>query len=228
MTALRQLLDHADRTELAFEVTLALDGGTGERILEQMVRHPEGRRLIVEQPCLLDTLCDRAALEAMPMESFGRAYLEHIDRYGLEPSKLIELGRATGTDGGPEEPLVRWASHRGSLGHDLSHVLSGYGADQLGEATLLAFNLGQMGGRANLLLTLGASSRAMRYVGLRWLPYILKAWRRGRAAACLNALPFEDLLPLPLDDVRAMALIEPPHIAHPGGVLNGDVAATAS
>ena len=87
-TALRQLLDDAERTHLAFEITLALDGGTAASSLERMLAHREGRRLLREQPSLLGAL-DREALEALPDGSFGRAYLEHIDRFGLEPGKLI-------------------------------------------------------------------------------------------------------------------------------------------
>jgi ubiquinone biosynthesis protein COQ4 len=221
--ALRQLLDDAERTHLALEIGVALDGGTGAGVLERMLAHREGRRLLREQPSLLAALRDREALQAMPDGSFGRAYLEHIDRYGLETEKLVELGRnASGGDGESDDPDIRWASQRGSLSHDLWHVLTGYGADPIGEATLLAFSWAQTGSRANLVLTLGASLRAVRQIGLSWLPYVWKAWRRGRSAVCLAALPWETLLPLPLDEVRAIVRVAPPEIAHPGGVLRGD------
>ncbi len=220
-TALRQLLEDAERTHLAFEITLALDGGTAANSLERMLAHREGRRLLREQPSLLGALGDREALEAMPDGSFGRAYLEHIDRYGLEPGKLIELGRNAGGDSASDDPDIVWAAQRGNLEHDLWHVLTGYGADPLGEATLLAFSLAQTRSRANLLLTLGASLRTVRVIGLSWIPYVWKSWRRGRAAVCLSALPYEKLLPIPLDEARAIAGIEPPEVAHPGGILFG-------
>ncbi|MDJ0786317.1 MAG: Coq4 family protein [Myxococcota bacterium] len=219
--ALRQLLRDAERTYLAYEITLALDGGTGAGILERMLAHREGRRLLREQPSLLDALTDRAALEAMPDESFGRAYLDHLDRYGLRVDKLVELGREAGGDFESEDPDIRWASQRGNLCHDLWHVLTGYGADPVGEATLLAFSWAQTGSRTNALLTLGATARTVSQYGPSWLPYVWKAFRRGRSAVCLAALPYERLLPLPLDDVRAVAGIEPPEVAHPKGVWSG-------
>ena len=225
--ALRQLLDDADRTHLAFEISLALDGGTGAETLDHMLLHREGRRLLREQPSLLDALNDREALERMPDGSLGRAYLEHLDRYGLDPGKLVELGRNAGGDSESDDPDIRWASQRGSLAHDLWHVITGYGADPIGEATLLSFSWAQTGSRSNLVLTIGASIRVLRRIGFSWLPYVWKAWRRGRSAVCLAALPWERLLPLPLDEVRAIAGVEPLEIAHPGGVLRGDMSTDA-
>ena len=223
LAALRRLLQDAERTHLAFEINLALDGGTGATTLDRMLAHREGRRLLRDQPSLLDALIDREALERMPEGSLGRAYLEHIDHYGLEPGKLVELGRNTGGDCESDDPDIRWASERGSLAHDLWHVIPGYGADPIGEATLLPFSFAQTGSRSNLVLSVGASARVLRQVGFAWLPYVWKAWRRGRSALCLAALPWEKLLPLPLDEVRSLAGVEPPEIAHPTGVLRGDV-----
>ena len=86
--------------------------------------------------------------------------------------------------------------------HDLFHVLTGYGTDDIGEATLLAFTLGQVPGRGQALLTIGAGFEVARALGRPWLRYDLRAWRRGRRAVCLACVPWEALLPLPLDEVR--------------------------
>lgn len=221
LRALRGLLDHPDETHLAFEIQDALDSQIHERALLRMLSHPEGRRVYAERPSLREALTDREALERMPEGSFGRAYLDHIDRHGLDPGKLVELG------GGPQrlrsaDPDVRWMGERSQMTHDLWHVLTGYGADPIGEATLLIFSLAQVGGRGNWVLTLGANLRVARERGLSWLPYAWKAWRRGRRATCLNALPYESLLPLPLDEVRRAAGIEAPERAHPGGIARDD------
>jgi ubiquinone biosynthesis protein Coq4 len=73
---------------------------------------------------------------------------------------------------------------------------------------LLAFSWAQTGTRSNALLTFGASLRMLRERGPGWIPTVFRSWRRGRAAICLAALPWEKLLPLPLDDVRAIAGVE--------------------
>ena len=74
--------------------------------------------------------------------------------------------------------------------------------------------------RSNLLLTVGAGLESWRGLrGRRWPRYLLQAWRRGRRAAPLDVLPYEKLLPLPLDAVRAALGIEPPERAHLGGII---------
>lgn len=218
--ALRELLRHPGRTHLAFEVTLALDPDVHERALAQLLAHPEGRRIYAERPSLQAVLCNREALERMPEGSFGRAYLGHLDRHGIDPGKLVALGRETRVT--TPDPDVQWMGERSQMTHDMWHVLSGYGADQLGETALLLFSLAQAGGRANAILALGANWQVLRERGLRWIPYAMKAWRRGRRATWLQALPYEKLLPLPLAEVQRAAGLEGPGQAHPGGVIRGD------
>jgi ubiquinone biosynthesis protein COQ4 len=218
--ALRELVRYPDRTYLAFDIAEFLDPEMSERRLLRMLSHPEGRRVYDERPSLRACLTDRAALEAMDDGSFGRAYLDHLDRYGLDADKLAELGQRP--DALIPDSAVAWMRERGVMTHDLWHVLTGYGADQFGESALLCFSLAQTGGRSNLLLSFGANARGARERGLRWIRYAWTAWRRGRAAVCLAALPYEELLHLPLADVRAAAGIEPPDEAHPSGVVRGD------
>lgn len=222
--AVRTLVKHPDRTELAFEVALALDPDMHERSLQRMLAHPEGRCVFKQRPSLRDALCDREALGRLPAGSFGRAYLEHIERHGLEPAKLVALGSGYATAVERGDPDIHWMAERSQMTHDLWHVLSGYGADDVGEATLLLFSHAQVGGRSNVLLALGANIQVAREKGIRWLGYAWRAWRRGRRAVCLAALPYEQLLPLPLDEVRAAARIEAPETAHPGGIARGDAA----
>jgi ubiquinone biosynthesis protein COQ4 len=219
LRALRRLLDDPDGTQSAFEVFDALDPNTVQRRLTRVLQHAEGRRLLVEQPDLLSILQDRAALAALPEESLGRAYLAHIDRHGLDPGKLVRLRREFDTRSGPRDPALQWFADWTLLGHDLSHVLSGYGADELGEAALLPFSWAQQGGLANAFLTLGAAQRAWKFPDRAWPRYLWRAWRRGRRARLLDAVPYPELLAEPLDRVRRLLDIDPPEQAHPGGVL---------
>lgn len=205
LRALRRLLREPERTENAFEVIAALDPDLMERGLAVMLSHPEGRRLFVERPCLLDRLRDRDALGRLPEGSLGRAYLAHLERYGLDPGKLVALGRSYQGEIRAEDEGVRWFADRSELGHDLWHVLTGYGADPLGETALLWFSFGAFAGRGNALLMIGAALRTWREGGLDWPLHLARAWQRGRSAGCLAALPFERLLAEPLDDVRKLA-----------------------
>ncbi|MGH2900403.1 MAG: hypothetical protein ACRDMZ_17135, partial [Solirubrobacteraceae bacterium] len=52
---------------------------------------------------------------------------------------------------------------------------------------------------------IGAALRTWREAGPTWPLQLGRAWRRGRRAGCLAALPWERLLAAPLDDVRRIA-----------------------
>ena len=67
-------------------------------------------------------------------------------------------------------------------------------------------------------IDVGAALRARSDAGRGWWRYLFRAWRRGRRAGALAALPYEELLSAPLSRVRELAGIEPPERAHPGGV----------
>lgn len=218
MRYLRELVRYPERTGLAFRIQVALDPDMHERALRGMLAHPEGRRVFAKRPSLLASLANRDLLAGMPSGSFGRAYLEHIDRHGLDPTKLVSLGRAHETDAERDDPDIHWMAERGRLAHDLWHVLTGYAADEAGETALLFFSHGHAGGKSNALLAIGAGFKMVQRLGVGWIRYGWQAWRRGRRAIPLSALPYEKLLPLPLDDVRVAARIDPLHTAHPGSV----------
>ena len=54
---------------------------------------------------------------------------------------------------------------------------------------------------------------------LSWPRYLFAAWRRGKRTSLLTAAPYEELLPLPLDEVRRRLGVPPASAAHPSGVL---------
>lgn len=229
--ALRELLADPDQTEKAFEVFLALDGDQEERGFQRFRVHPTGRRLLQERPDLLAMLADREGLRGMAAGSFGRAYLDYLERTGLDPAGLVQLKsafearvRSEGKDVYSLDPARDWFRDRSILMHDLWHVLTGYGTDTFGESALLPFSYAQLGGRANGLLTAGVTIRGGIECGPSFLRYLYQAWSRGRRAAWLVALPYEELLPQPVDAVRAFAAIVPAEVAHPGGIWRADPA----
>jgi ubiquinone biosynthesis protein COQ4 len=234
LRSLRQLLDDPESTEKAFEVFAALDGASEERTFQRFLAEPRGPRLAAERPSLVERLTDREGLGALPPGSFGRAYLSYLEQNRFAAGGLLALKDAleaklrAGRDDLPRlDPLREWFRDRTILMHDLWHVLTGYGTDEMGEAALLAFTLGQLGGRANTLLVFGIAARSLSERRLGFLRYLFRAWRRGRRSGWLNGLPYEELLPLPLDVVRRTARLEPAAIAHPGGILHGRFAPRA-
>jgi ubiquinone biosynthesis protein COQ4 len=222
------LLANPDDTIQAFEIFDALDRTVEERAFQRFVADPVGRRLLAERPSLADALTDRAALGALPVESFGRAYLAYLDANRFHPLGLLNLKttleaklRAEGSPRPTLDAARAWFRDRSILTHDLFHVLTGYGTDDLGEAALLPFSWAQAGGVANGFLVAGVAVRGTLLVGPSFPHYLFEAWRRGRRASWLPALPYEALLPEPLALVQRAAGIPPPTSAHSGGIRRG-------
>lgn len=226
--ALRALLADPDDTIQAFEIFDAVDRTTEERAFRRFAADPVGQRLLRTRPSLAAALSDRAALAAMVPGSFGRAYLAYLDANRFDPLGLVTLERkleATVRARGEERPKLddarEWFHERGILSHDLWHVLTGYGTDDLGEATLLSFGWAQSRGWAEGVLVAGVAVRGTMLAGPSFPRYLFQAWRRGRRSSWLPVLPLEELLPEPLADVQRAAAIPAPLTAHPRGIRRG-------
>lgn len=209
--SLRELVRDPKSTEKAFDVLFAVGRGDFERQYRRFVADKEGRRLLADRPSLVDALGDRTALERMPDGSFGRAYLDYIDRNAFEADGLVKIEHAVRArwekeEGLPELDAPRsWFRDRAIVMHDLFHVLTGEDTNPSGEGALLWFTQAQLGGGANLFLSVGATLQLMRVRGASWLREVVRAFTLGRRARRLMTLPFEELLPLSLETVRERA-----------------------
>lgn len=199
--SLRGLVSDPERTDFVFELIQALGGDSGEKSFQRFIRHPNGRPLLEERPSLLARLSDRSSLEGLPDGSLGRAYARFMGNAGIDAQGLVDAAEQV-PSAGPVDPHRSWFFDRLRDQHDLWHVLTGYDADEAGEAALLPFSWGQMGGRANALLSIGVF---LRKPGddLTARRRMLQSWRRSRRCAWLPALRYEELLGKPLDEVRA-------------------------
>lgn len=220
--ALRSLIEDPERTDQVFEIIGALSGNAFDRAFERFAATREGRRLLVERPSLLAALSDRAALRSMPEGSLGRAYADFMEAGSLEAAGLVaadEMASERLADDRPEDPDRQYFGERLRDMHDLWHVLTGYGRDEAGEAANLAFTLGQVWNLGIAAIVAAGAVVGPKDVGLTWPRYLYRAWRRGHRAALLSAAPYEQLLPLPLEDVRRQLDIEPARLAHPAGIV---------
>ena len=223
LRALRILIRDSNQTDQAFVFLQTAGGRNAARVNARFRSDPRGARLLAERPSLAAALSDRTMLASLPARSFGRAYLDFVERNEFDPVGLADIRKkAFLADFAPLDDEYDWMYDRGALTHDLWHVLTGYGTDELGEATLLWFSFAQFGGFANLLLSVAAAFSAWSSVGLRWPLYLRKSWKRGRRAVWLVPVPYEELLARPLEEVRASLAIEAPEHAHRRGVIRGN------
>jgi ubiquinone biosynthesis protein COQ4 len=103
--------------------------------------------------------------------------------------------------------------------HDLWHVLTGYGRDLAGEAANLSFSYAQTRNRGIGVIVIAAAVLGPWRLDFNWPRYLWRAWRRGRRTLPLAMVAYEELLPLPLDEVRRRLRIDPSELAHPGGLI---------
>lgn len=217
--ALRTLIADPERTDKVVEFLNTIGGSGGRRSFERFCAHPAGRRLLRERPSLLDHLADLDRLRALPQGTLGRAYAEFMCGEELDPDGIIREFREADTRPQEVDPDVQWFFERLDTMHDLWHVLTGYGRDEAGEAANLAFSLAQIPQRGIALLVLAGAVVGPKDLTLRWQRYLYRAWRRGRRAAWLPAVPYEQLLERPLEEVRRTLRIPAAVDAHPEGII---------
>ena len=203
----------------AFRIAINMGGRTMHQRRLAMREHPVGQRLLEERPDLCAALNDMGALAAMPEGSLGRAFHAFMDHPETIPGYMLSglIYRDDWIDSVPMDEELRWAFERWIQTHDLMHVVSGYGADLAGEGLNIYFtggyNLG-ISWRATFWSPFGLAPRLMRpNIGRRrWLGYLQEAWQRGNAARHhlpFESVPWEDLLPQPLDTARATLGLPP-------------------
>jgi ubiquinone biosynthesis protein COQ4 len=200
LTALRALLADPDDTAQVFKIISALSGGTRQRLLRRLRTTPVGQRLFRERAALAPVLEDSARLRALPEGSLGRAYLDFCERHKISASGLI----AASEEGAANDQFTwdeRLVHARMRDQHDLWHVVMGYEADLLGEASVLAFTMAQTQNPAIGLIVVAAFfSDQGDKVTKRKL--IAQAFARGVRAVWFPAVDWEALLARPLSEVR--------------------------
>src|SRR5262245_58730638 len=212
---LREVIRNPEDTDRVFEFFEAVGGDEGPNAFRRLVATEGGRRLLAARPCLVEVLADETYLASLPEDSFGGWYLRFMRSRGFAPSGLLEARERGAGVRVLDDAEHEWLYDRINVMHDLWHVLTGYGTDELGEAALLAFSHAQIPNRSFPLLLAAAVAVGPKSWDLAWPRYLWRAYRRGRRATLLTAAPYEELLPRPIAEVRARLRIEPSGARHP-------------
>jgi ubiquinone biosynthesis protein COQ4 len=170
-----------------------------------------GTYLRQTEPCLPDILDDHAALRRTPKGSLAHAYCDFMEAEGLSAAGLVAESDRAGRPRFPD--LVEWYINRSRDTHDLFHVLTGYGRDALGEASVLLFTHGQAPSQGHLLIGYAGAANIKKMAKGTKAPVfgaVREAHRTGKGAPPLIAQPIRQLLERPLEDVRAELRIPQP------------------
>lgn len=193
--------------------------GSFKGMVREMKAHSSGRQLLDKRTDLGATLDDLPALGTMPEGSLGKSYFDFATSPKALPGYLISgimhMDDAYERADWPNDS--KYVFSRIANSHDLIHMLSGYGADLASEAININFTIGLT---KNVLLRpftvffALVSALALRpTVGLGpWMKAMEEGYRRGRATADrypLYCIPFEDMLQLPVEEVRQRLGVPP-------------------
>lgn len=214
LVALRALLalrrDPQD-TRQVFILGEAIKGKSPFTLLRRFREHPLGRERLRERRPLIDTLRRTEWLASLPEGTLGRTYSDFLAEENLSAQGLVDVSMAGGMtmpdDGSDRHYIGRQLRDM----HDLFHVLSGHGRDELGEVCVLAFSYPHQGTRSfAVIATMGALhlQRALKVRGV--VRAVWQAWRHGKAASWLLVQPMEALLERDLAQLRRELNIAPP------------------
>lgn len=214
--ALYRLLRDPQDTRQVFRLTDALRGSSGVAPYRRFRASPIGEKAIAEQRHLLTALSDHVALSRLPEGSVGREYLGFMREQGLSAEALVAISRDALDSLNQREEGARLFARRLRDMHDLCHILTGYGRDELGEVCVLAFSYPQQKIRSfAVIAALGAlrTSQMLRRAGLPRagaIASVREAYRHGKAAAWLPGEDLEALLAENLIEARRRLGIAPP------------------
>lgn len=208
LKAMKALMNDPEDTAQVFRIIEALSGKNALHNAQRMGRSKAGQRLLRDTPDLLERLLNRSALEALPENSLGRAYLRFLAAEGITVEGLFQASLdGRGIESHELPPEIEFFRNRMRDTHDLWHVVTGYQGDIVGEAALLAFSFAQV---HNLGVGLIASVAFLRGPHNELRREILRGFARGLKARWLPAVEWESLLALPLEEVRARLRIDAP------------------
>lgn len=207
LAALRNFADLArdkDDTRAVFRIFECLPWKGLRTCAERFASDEPLRRIRVEEPYLPAILDDHARLRQMPLGSLAHAYCDFMEQEGLSARGLVEEYEQSGQSSDLYCDVAAWLEDRTRDTHDLLHVLTGYGRDALGEASVLAFSYGQEPSLGNLFIAYPVGLTILQQGG--WGAPVLRAIREGQQLGrnCKHLVEESvlELLPLSIDNVR--------------------------
>lgn len=207
----RMLMKDKEDTAAVFRIFESLPSKDFLPRIAGLLMSEAGEHLRATEPYLPEILDDHATLRRTPKGSLAHAYCDFMEAEGLSAAGLVaESDRA----GRPRYPdLVEWYINRSRDTHDMFHILTGYGRDALGEASVLLFTHGQQPSQGHLLIGYAGAANIRNMVKPTKAPVmraVREAHRIGKGAPQLIAQPIRQLLERPLAEVRAEMRIPEP------------------
>lgn len=174
-------------------------------VLAELAETPEGRRILDERPELSSEHVDYDHLRELPETSLGGAYVRHLDRNHITADYQAAATRHV------DDPDIAYLMRRFRQTHDVWHALLGIGITGHEEVLIHWFSFGQLRLPVSALIMVFGTMKHL-LIERRWKALrhsMLEAYRKGRDAAPLLGVYWEDLWEEPLADVRVAYGVQP-------------------
>lgn len=196
LNSLRILKDDPANPDYAWALHISLDDGTYARLGRQLREKPEGRQLLEARPTVPGDV-DLDTLARLPEGTLGHAFAHSFRANGIQPFTYEY----------PVESDGDYLYKRYRETHDIHHLITRYGIDEVGELELQAFYVGNLGLRHAALIAAfsvpyvlfkrGLDFRAMREDFGR----LRAAYRRGKQSHNLLTVPYAELWSTPVSEL---------------------------
>lgn len=209
---MKKLLADKEDTEQVFHIMDSLNGNNMTRKLTKYSKMGAGIKMFERRRELPEILDDHETLKKLPKNSVGQAYVAFMEREGLTAAGLVEESEKWWDDQEKFDDDLDYLGCRFRDTHDLYHVLTGYGRDQLGEISVLGFSHAHNGGLGNLFISyVGAWDLSKTVPSPKLVRASLREARKnGRAAHHLVLEDIVSLLAEPLEAARKRMNIAAP------------------
>lgn len=181
----RNLVADKEDTAQVFHIIEALKGEASHRQAWRFIESDEGQEFLRDRTDIPAMLDDHARWADCGPETVAAHYIAFMKREGLSAAGLVAESYKWQPAEQRHNDLTEWYFERLRDTHDLFHVLTGYGRDALGEASLLGFSYEQNLNRGAWFIAYAGARQIKKTTGTRAPIYasINEGRRLGRAAA---------------------------------------------
>jgi ubiquinone biosynthesis protein COQ4 len=197
-----KLVEDKEDTEQVFHIIEATKGKRSFAQAHGFINSPEGQRMMAEGTNIPAMLDDHARWADCGPETVAAHYIAFMKREGLSAAGLVAESHKWAPPENLPQDQTQWYFDRLRDTHDLFHVLTGYGRDALGEASLLGFSYEQNHNKGILFIAYAGARQIIKVSGTKAPLYaaVKEGRALGRAAA---KIAHQDIAALMREDIAA-------------------------
>ena len=209
-----KLVEDKEDTEQVFHIIEATKGKRSHKQAWDFIASPLGQRFLREETDIPAMLDDHARWADCGPNSVAAHYIAFMKREGLSAAGLVAESHKWQAPEARHADLTEWYFERLRDTHDLFHVLSGYGRDALGEASLLAFSYEQNHNTGILFIAYAGARQIKKMSGTKapLFAAIKEGRKLGKAAAKISHQDIEALMREDIGSARVRLNIGQPEV----------------